>query len=511
MKKSNDSRVKNSIMNSIYGIGSYFIIYFITFFSRRVFGLALGKEFFGLNSLFNDIVSLLTVTELGLSTAIIFFLYKPMAEYDHEKVNAYLNFSKKLYRIIGLIILALGSFICLFLDKIAKTTIDINSARFYFMLFLMSTLVTYMYAYKKSILYADQKNRIISSAHTICKVIFELIQMALIFWTKNYVIYLVLLIISNFSENLFCSLYVDKLYSEYLRDKKVKIDKAEESGIFYKFRNLLVQNISAYIVTTTDNIVISSFLSVVTAGIYSNYILLTNTLKTIFSQVFSAFTTSFGNLSVTSSSEKCQSVFEKAQFFAFCFSAITGIVYVCVIQPFIYMWMGKEFLFGVDVPFVLIYSYFVINMNVPAISVQNALGLHQHDKYVVVVQALFNIVFSITFVQLIGVKGVILATILSTLLFPTISKPYVIYKYVFHTSVSSYIFEYLKYNLLYVVLLLGTFYVTSFIQLENIFVTFLLKGIVSLCIPLIIIILLYKKDERFLYYWNLFLKIFKRK
>ena len=505
------SRTKNSISNSLFGIMSYFVTFIFAFVSRKVFSVSLGSEFLGLNSFFSNIVSMLTITELGLSTAIIFFLYEPLAKKDHEKIKSYIFFSKKIYMIIAACISFIGIILAIFINVFAETSIEINTVRIYFLFYLASTVATYFYAYKKSILYADQKNRIVAIVHTISKIIFEMTQMVIIFKTKNYYFYLILLIISNYFENFICSKYVDKYYG-YLKkdDKKNNLSKLEKKDLFIKTKNLFIQNISSFIVTSTDNIIISSFINVTTVGIYSNYALLTSTLKTVFSQIFSAFTTSFGNLAVTETKEKSYMVFKNAYFFSFWFSSLTCIMYFLLIQPFINIWMGDNYLFDYSIPILLGISYYVINMNIPAISVQNAVGLHHVDKYVMVLQAIFNMIFSIVFVKIIGIQGVILGTILATLLFPTISKPYVIYKYVFEKNVTRYYIEWIFQLIIMILTFFITYLLLNNFYVCNLFITFIIKSILSFIIPNIIYIIIFRKRDEYIYYKKLVMKIVVR-
>lgn len=501
------SRTKNSISNSLFGIMSYFITFIFAFISRKVFSVSLGSEFLGLNSFFSNIVSMLTITELGLSTAIIFFLYAPISKNDQKKIKAYIFFTKKLYMVIAAIISIIGIILTIFLDVFAETTLNMNTVRIYFLLYLASTVATYFYAYKKSILYADQKNRIVAIVHTVSKIAFETTQMIVIYLTKSYYFYLILLIISNFLENYVCSKYVDKYYP-YLKNKENDdLSKLEKKDLYIKTKNLFIQNISSFIVTSTDNILISTFINVTTVGIYSNYVLLTSTLKTVFSQIFSAFTTSFGNLAVTESKEKSYIVFKNAYFFSFWFSSITCIMYLLLIQPFIALWMGDSYLFNYTVPILLSISYYVINMNVPAISVQNALGLHHVDKNIMMLQALFNLVLSILFVNFIGIQGIILGTIISTLLFPTLSKPYVIYKYVFEKKVAFYYFEWIKQAIVMSLTFVISYMIVSKIVISNLFVSFVVKAFLSFIIPNMIYIILFRKKEEFNYFKTLIFRI----
>ena len=103
-----NSRTKNTVLNSVFGIIGYVAVIIVSFILRKVLASILGSEYLGLNSLYTNIVSFLSLTELGLSTAIVYFLYKPISDGDENKVKAYLEFYKKAYRIIALIVFIVG-------------------------------------------------------------------------------------------------------------------------------------------------------------------------------------------------------------------------------------------------------------------------------------------------------------------------------------------------------------------------------------------------------------------
>lgn len=505
----NKDRTYNSISNSIYGILSYFIILIVTFLSRKIFATSLGEEFLGLNSLFSNFVTMLSLPELGLSTAMLFFLYKPVAEKNKEKICAFLNFYKKIYNWIGLGITFVGIIFSFFLNIFVHSSINSVQIQIYFILYLLGTTVTYFYAYKKNILYADQQNRVISITHTVCKTLFEIIQMIIIFYSHNYIFYLILLIIFNFLENFYCSYYVNKTYKDLLIDKNILINSAEKKLLYKKIRDLLIQNISGFIVTFTDNLLISFFLNTVVVAIYSNYILITTTLKTIFSQIFSAFTTSFGNLYVTESKEHSYDVYLKSQFFANWFVGFTAIAFFSLIQEFITLWLGKQYLFDLNLVLIITIVYYVNCINVPSISVQNALGIHYMDKNIMLLQSFINLVVSFILGSIMGVTGIMLGTIIATI-FPVISKPYIIYVNVFEKPFAIYIKNFLFWILLTVFSGTVTFYITNILIQGNInIITFLLKMIISLIIPNMIFILFNFKNENFKYFYNLLITIIR--
>lgn len=497
-----NSRIKNTLYNSMWGLISYVIITLITFISRKVFAITLGQEYLGLNGLFTNIISMLSLTELGLSTAILFFLYEPVATKNKELIKTYMKFYKDIYVKIGISIIILGMLISIFIGNIAESTLDINKIRMYFILFVINTSVSYFYSYKKGILYADQKNRVTSIIYMIAKILVNVIQIGILIATNNYVLYLVVMIIGTLIENLVCSRFVDKNYP-YLKEEAAEITKTQKQNIFYKVKGLIIQNVSGFVVTSSDNIIISTFINVTNVGIYSNYILITQTLKTLFSQIYSAFTTSFGNVAVTEDRDKVFDVFKKVKFFTFWSVSFCTVMYIVLIQPFIVMWMGEEYLLNNITAIWIGISFYVTMINVPLISIQNALGLHDRDQNVMIVQAVVNLIISLSLVFKFGVMGVVIGTTLSTIILPTISKPYIIYKEVFKSKVTSYYIEYAE---KFVVMILTLVFIQTIVKVMFVKVTiinFIGIFLVTTVVFNLIYFVAYRRRYEFRYFENL--------
>ncbi|WP_041140170.1 polysaccharide biosynthesis C-terminal domain-containing protein [Beduini massiliensis] len=505
-----ESRTEKAIINSLLSLLSMISILLITFISRKLFLECLGNEILGLNSLFQNIIAMLSVTDAGLSTATIFFLYKPIEEKNYKEIVILINFCKKMYSFLGLIVAIIGGILMLNINYLTNTSINNSKVQLYLFLYISSTIATYFFSYKKSILYANQKNGVISIVHMICKISFEVIQMIVIFFTKNYVYYLLLLILFNFSENFICNIYVNKHYP-YLKEKSnITLNKKTEKKLMLKLRDIAIQNISTFAISSSDNLIISSFISTSIVGVYSNYNLIIQTLKSFFSSFFSAFTTSFGNLSVSASIEKCHDVYKKSLFFAYAFSSVTAILYFCLIQNFISLWIGKFYLLNSKIPLLMIILYFLQNMNIPAISVQNALGYHNYDKYLMILQGILNIIVSILFVNLFGITGVILGTIISNII-PTIAKNFLLYKYYFiDFNWKKFWIDYFKYLILFFINFTLTYTFINYMNFSNHLFSFIIKMVCCSLLSLIIFITLSFNDSNFKFYRNILFKRFKK-
>ena len=426
-----NSRTKNTVLNSVFGIIGYVAVIIVSFILRKMLASILGSEYLGLNSLYTNIVSFLSLTELGLSTAIVYFLYKPISDGDENKVKAYLEFYKKAYRIIALIVFIVGCALIFALPFIAKTTVEIRSVQIYFLLYVVNTSVSYLIAYKKCIIYADQKARVISLCHAATKIVFSALQIAALYLMKSFLWFTVIMIVCTVADNAACAIYANKKYPYIKNTSGAGLTKDELNAVKLKIIPIALQSLAGYVVTSTDSIIISAVISVGVVGIYSNYTLISTTLKSLYGQVFSAFTNSFGNLSVSGDVERSYYIYDKSVYAAFCMTCCMTTCFVSVVNPFIGLCFGTDYVLNYSTIFLVAASFYFMCMNTPAISAQNALGLHGKDVAVVLMQGALNLVLSLVLVYVIGLNGVIIGTIASTVLCPFFSKDYVIHKYFF--------------------------------------------------------------------------------
>jgi len=497
-----NSRVSNSIQNTIFGMVSYLIILIATLFSRKIFADILGLEFLGLNNYFLSIVTMLSLTEMGIGTAMLFFLYEPMSIGNREIIKSLIQYYKHIYYTVGIIITVLGGIVTIFIGKFVDSSLPIFRIRVYFVLFFLGTSVTYILAHKKNLLYADQKSGIISITRTISKVTVIILQTIVLVITGSFSLFLILIILGNIADNLFCSIIVDRLYP-YIKDKNiVPINKEFKRKLIKKVIPIFIYNIADYCVSSAPTIVIS-IVSLLSSGLYSNYILITTTLRAILGSIFASFTYSFGNLAVSESDKKCYDVFLKIDFLAYWVISTFTVVYISMIQPFINIWLSSDYRLSFLSSILIGINFYCVMMNVPAVSVQNALGLHYHDRNASIGYAIFAIVISIILGTNYGIPGVVSANIISILLFPTITKPYVIFKNVFHVSPLKYYFNYFKRFLLLIIMALGTVYTANLIFLSGSIFNFIIRGFFSFIIPTIILLILYARNDAFEYYLSL--------
>ena len=352
------SRIYYSAYNTITGVISNVILILVGFLAQTVFIKLMGKEFLGVNSLFSNIITFLCIADLGLGTSIIYKLYKPIADKDNKRIKSLLDFYKNCYRVIAIVVFVIGFILTFFVENIVGTvTVDI-SLKLVYLLFLVNTVVSYVMAYKRSLIYAYQKNYIINIVHVGCVVILNFLQLLILYFTKNYYMYLIVKILCTFVENLILTFIANKDYGEIIRIKADKISKEDKADIYQKMKAMFCHKLGSFFVNGTDNIIISKYLGVITVGLYSNYYMIISGVQGIFNQIITSTTASVGNMLVTESNEVCVSIFKKIRFLNFWIAAFSGVCLLVIMDSFINLWLGSDYILSQGVLLVLVFNYF---------------------------------------------------------------------------------------------------------------------------------------------------------
>ena len=503
-------RVKNSIKNTIAAMSSNILTILIGLVAQAVFIKILGTEYLGINGLFTNIISMLGIVELGIGSAIVYNLYKPIANRDKETIKSLMNFYKKAYHIIALVVFIIGISIIPFLSYfIGETIVDININLVY-LLFIIDIVCSYLLTYKRSLLYADQKNYIVNIIHMIYLVILNISQLLFLYITKNYYLYLAIKIIMRILENIIITIIVNKKY-QYIKENNIKkLDKKIEKDIFKKVKALFFHKIGSFIVLGTDNLIISRYLGIITVGLYSNYYMIINALNTLFSQALTALTPSVGNLLVEKKTKKNFEVFRKVRFINFWIATFTSVALLIIMNSFITIWIGEAYLLSNLVLITLVINFFMTMMRNSYSTFKEAAGIFHEDRYVPIIESFVNIVASIILLKYFGLAGVFMGTIISGLILWCYSYPKFVYKKLFCRSYLSYIKETISYIILFILILIISYKISNIYTFYNIWVQLLYNIIVSLIIPNIILLIIFYKNDNLKYYYRLFKKLVKK-
>lgn len=508
MKK---SRVYYSTYNTITSVASSIAAILIGFIAQTVFIKIMGNEFLGINSLFSNIITFLCIADLGLGTSIIYKLYKPISENNKVQIKSLLDFYKNCYRVISLIVLVIGFILLFFIENIVGTVeVDIN-LKIVYILFVLNTVMSYVLAYKRSLIYAYQKNYIINIVHLIYIVILNIAQLTILALTKNYYVYLIIKIICTFLENLTLTTIVNKQYKEIIEIDAPKISKEDKKDIYQKMKAMFCHKLGSFFVNGTDNVIISKYLGVITVGLYSNYYMIINGVQGIFSQIITSTTASVGNMLVTESTEVSFNVFKKIRFLNFWCAAFSATSILVIMDSFIKIWLGKDYILSTGVLLILVFNYFQKSMRTTYGTFKDAAGIFYEDRIVPIIESILNIVFSLIFVKYLGLAGVFLGTLISGLILWCYGYPKFVYKKVLKGNYLNYAKETIGYILLFVIIALFTYYISIKIVISNKILKFITNCLISVIIPNLIIFIIFRKTDNFLYYKDMIFNRFLKK
>ena len=437
----------------------------VKFVAQRIFIQILGLEYLGLNSVLLNIISVLSIAELGIGSAIIFNLYEPIKHKKYEAVKSLLKFYKKAYNIIAILTLVIGLGLMPFLHLIVKEPVPGVNMYFAYLLALASTVVSYIMSYRQSILYATEEGHITTNVQTAVNILTVGIQILLLLTTRNYYLYLVVSVVMQFLKNL-CLYKIAGKRHPILKDKKVqKLDKVIEKDIFKKTRALIIHKASSFVIFSTDNIIISAFINVATVGLYSNYHMIFSAIETIFTQAIKALTPTVGHLLVDKKFSKNFKTFQKIRHINFMVVLASSVGIMLLADLFVKLWFGGEYVLSSFTLITLLMVHYQRMMRESYSVFKEAAGIYHEDRFVPVVESILNIVVSVVLVQWIGLPGVFIGTFVSSLALWFYSYPKFVYKKLFGRSYRQYVVEMVLYSLIYIAVMVLTWLVKSWVGL----------------------------------------------
>lgn len=505
-------RTDNVIRNVNVSLICQFINTIMGFVSRSIFIKLLGETYLGVNGIFGNILTILNFAELGIGTAIVYNLYKPLKEHDEAGVGVLVNFYKKAYFVIGLIITVAGLLLAPFLNYLIKDQPDVKESIYLlYILFLASTVVTYFNAHKKSLLGADQKGHINNIYHQVVHTFQIVMQIVVLLLTHNYILYLLIQIFSNVLENILIARQTDKLYPFLKKYKKTKLEKNLFDSIKKDVGALTIYKLNHAVLHGTDNVLIASIVKngVQVVGKYANYTLISETINMILGIVTNTLTPSIGNLNAETDIKKKESVFNTTLFVcAWLYGfACTGIM--ALSEQFLSVWVGKEFALGSLTVFSIALQLYVRQVHYAAYTYRVTTGLFVQSKYVPFLTTIVNLGLSIYLGKIWGLFGILLATSIARIVTIGISDPLLVYKHVFKKSPFTYYLRYGIYTALVVLCYFAANFVIGFIRIDGWLGFILCVLVFSIVFNAIFMAFSFKTNE-FRYVKNVALKFIKK-
>ena len=508
--KSSD-RINNIKRNIIFSMLYRIINLLFPFVINYMIIKTIGVEYLGLNMLFSSILQVLSLTELGFGTALVFSMYEPIAKNDTEKVSALLSLYRRIYLIIGMVILC-GGLACIpLLPKIIKG--DVPDGLNIYILFIISlthTVVTYfMFAYRSALLVASQRKDILDKVSTLIEIALNGSKILILLLTKNYYLFCLLQPVYAVISNLVVWIVSKKMFPDY--KCAGIISKAEKKSIFSRVLGLSINKICGVLTNSFDSVIISSFLGLTILGQYNNYFVITNAVIFLICIITASATSSIGNSMVCESLENNYTDFTTFQFGFSMLSGWAAVCLLCLIQPFIKVWVGAELLFEDGTfAFFSIYMYAIV-MSAVFMTYREAAGIWAHDRIRPFVEGGLNLILNIILVKWIGVSGVMLSTILTMGIIKTVWGSRFLFKEYFKGySQMEYLMHLLLYTVVTVIAGAATYFVCSFIKLEGI-PELIVKALICMIIPPVIFVVCFFRTKEFKRCFSLAKSLIRRK
>ncbi len=491
------SRTEYAARNILFGYLGSTISILLTFVSRTVFMKTIGLAYLGVNGLFTGVLGVLSFTELGVGTAMNYALYKPVAENDTDKIRSLMQFYKAAYRVISVAVLILGLLLLPFLPYLVKGGEGLGDLRVYYLFFLFNTSTSYLVTYKYGLVNAEQKGYIVTNIDSVFKVLIAVVQIVVLVLTHSFLAYLAVQTIVQLLQKIYTFVYIDRRYPFLTLKNPPPLPREEKRQIARNVRALMLHKLGEISISQSGNIIISSFISVLTVGIVSNYNLILTSIGIFVNIIANSMTAGLGNVIATESREKQYKLFRVYHFLGFFVYGFAAVCLVSLFQPFMTIWAGAENRIDMVSVCLLVANFYLTGQRSTIINYKMAGGLFAKDKLIPLTQAVINLALSLVLVHFIGLPGVFLAMTLSGLV-ANIWRPLVIYPVLFGISGG----VYLKEALIYALTTAGASAIV--LGLWQLFAgpgiwRFALLAVIAAAVPVVLFCLLFRKDESFRY------------
>ncbi len=490
-------RTKNATRNMFWGLINKCITLLLPFVLRTIMLKVMGSDYLGLNSIFTSILQVLNLAELGFSSAVVFSMYKPIAEDNKTTICALMNFYKSVYRVIGIVVIIVGIAILPFMKYLIKGSYpsDVNIYILY-LIYLFNTALSYfLFAYKSALLNAHQRDDITSNINSLVFIIQYGLQIAAIILFKNYYIYIIIQPVFTVANNIITAVITNKRYPEYIC--KGRLDKGIIAQIKQQVGGLMIQKLCMTTRNSLDSIIISAFLGLTAVAIYNNYFYIISSLHAILGIILNSLRAGVGNSIAVETVEKNHNDMHK---FMFMYAWIAGwctICLACIYQDFMILWAGEELLFPVYMMILFCIYFYLMSLGDIRNLYMTGAGLWWEGRYRSIMESVANLVLNITLGYFFGVFGIIIATILSLFIINFGYGSHIVFKHYFKNGKLGFFFT--KHALYaFITLIIGciTYIICSYIPLSGA-MGLLAKGGICIIVPNIGYLLVYSRTKLF--------------
>ena len=500
-------RTEKSLRNFIFAVASQVITVALSFITRTCLIYCLGIEAVSINGLFTEVITALSLAELGVGSAIVYNLYKPLAEGDHQKVSQLMNLFRKAYRIIALATLVIGISLTPWLQFfIRDLSYDISYIRVIYLMFVFQSVVSYLFSYKLALLEADQNSYIVTKISTIFRIIGTILILIILVTTKKYIFFLGANILLVILTNAYASHVVDKKYP-YI-NKNERLPKEERTQIFGNIRNIFVKQFAGRVVDSTDNILISTLVSTLLVGYYSNYLVVIGVFKQLADKMMAAATASMGNLYVTERTENKIETLNRLTFIFYVFASIASVGTFACVQPFIKLWLGDNYLLDYSVVAILCLLLVTEITYQPLSTAMHLSGYFEIGRNISFVSAVMNLAVSIVLGMKIGLIGIFIGT-MCTYTIEIIAKVHYLFKLYFKENSIQYVSFWIRMFFVYFVEIIIIYFINLHLHFSAL-PAFIFNGFAAVLLTFAIITIVFGRSDAYIYLKHLILRYVKK-
>lgn len=487
--------------NTLFGAANVLLSLVLNFISRKLFLNYIGIEFLSVNQVIASILTVLTFSEAGLNSAIVYMLYKPFARNDTEEVNRILRLYRKVNRIIAALIMGVGLLLIPMLPLFINIDIPASSIVLIYVMYLFNASFSYILSYRTVLFSSDQKAYIPSMISTFVSLARLILQCGVIYITHNYFWFLGVTILLNFL-NYVIQYFIAQKYYPYVTEKSVKPSTPEQkTALKNNVISMFSINLSNIIITNTDNILISA-ISTIMVGYCANYISITSALESMMNNMYQALMHALGNYGVSSSAEQKHTMFNHIRFINNTLASFTTVCVAILADDFVVLVFGQQYSIPLILFISIILKYYWKLTNSIIWMYRDAGGLFRKAQKILLLDAALNILLSVVLGQLIGVSGVYFATVVADIFTNFYFISGLIYRELFQRSSNTeYIFNQLK-DLFGTVLLILICYLATR-TLSTSILGFLAKMLICFVIYGVLFLLFNYRNAEFTYAFNL--------
>lgn len=490
-------RTKNASRNIFFGVIVKIYQILVPFLMRTAMIYLMGVQYLGLNSLFTSVLQVLNLAELGVGSAMVYSMYKPIVEDDNTTICALMKLYRTYYRVIGLVITIVGCSLTPFIPYLIES--DVPAGLNIYILYLMNlgaTVLSYwLFAYKNSILQAHQRTDVVSKVTLVTSTIQYGLQLFVLWAFHNYYLYVIVMLATQALTNIVTAVSADMLYPRF--KPRGKVDKIQVKRINQRIRDLFTSKIGAIIYDSADTIVISAFLGLTVLAVYQNYFYILNAITGLIAVIFQACMAGIGNSIVVESKEKNYQDLNKFTFIITWIAGFCSVCLLCIYQPFMELWVGQDLMLSLSAVVCFVVYFFVRQFNALFNLYKDASGMWHEDRLRPLAAALTNLILNLILVQFIGIYGILLSTVLAII---CVGMPWLMHnlftiifekKHMWH-----FIWRLAKYTFIVFISCVVTYFICSTFSL-GVIPTILVRGTICLIVPNIIYYLAFRKTKEF--------------